>query len=434
MKKLEEYSMKINTKKESRLITNLREKIKQEIIGQDRAVRRLLRAVASYYSGLKDPRRPIGGFIFAGPTGVGKTFTGKVFARHFLGGSDKYRDYLTRIDGSTLTLQHDVSKLSGAPPGFVGYGDSNLLAQENIDVYDFDVRVGNDDGNFARQLKDWQKLKNSPRPIFPGPKQETVQAEIELIYKMNKPYRSVILFDEIEKSHKDIWNILLQIMEEGKIQMGKSDEETNFADSMIILTTNIGQRSIQGMIGGRERIGFGTNQNTDTKKLDEDIYRITKEQVKKEFPPELFKRLDLIVFRPLKEEDFTKILDNFLLEEQERLNERLSSSSRLSIDISYTSEARKFLLKKGVDIHYGVRTLRATIEKYVRIPIANGIASEEIMPGDKILIDGNKEELIFIRKPRKKGPKNIKYRSLKHMIENESKKLRLLPAKQKQEH
>lgn len=279
MKDSGNYTLKINTKKESKLITELREKIKQEVIGQDRAVRRLLRAVASYYSGLKDPRRPIGGFILAGPTGVGKTFTGKVFARHFLGGSDKYRDYLTRIDGSTLTERHEISKLKGAPPGYVGYGDSNLLAQENIDVYHFDVKVGDDDGNSARQLKDLQTIKNSPMPIFPRPRQEMGQAGIELTYKMNKPYRSVILFDEIEKSHKTIWNILLQIMEEGKVQMGKGDEETNFADSVIILTTNIGQETIQEMLKH-----YSLESASQQEELDRNIYKVVKEEVKKKLP------------------------------------------------------------------------------------------------------------------------------------------------------
>jgi len=135
---MKEYPVKINTKKESKLIVSLREKIRKEVIGQERAIRRLLRAVASYYSGLKDPRRPIGGFIFAGPTGVGKTWTAKVFARHFLGGKNKYRDYLTRIDGSSLSRKHRIAKLIGAPPGYIGYEEPNLLSQENIDAYHFD--------------------------------------------------------------------------------------------------------------------------------------------------------------------------------------------------------------------------------------------------------------------------------------------------------
>ena len=429
MKNSRNYTLKINTKKESRLITRLREKIKQEVIGQDRAARRLLRAAASYYSGLKDPRRPIGGFILAGPTGVGKTFTAKVFARHFLGGSDKDRDYLTRIDGSTLTERHEVSKLKGAPPGYVGYGDSNLLAQENIDVYHFDVKAGNDDGNLARQLKDLLRLKNSPMPMFPGSQQEMGQAGTELTYKMNKPYRSVVLFDEIEKSHKSIWNILLQIMEEGKIQMGKGDEETSFANSVIILTTNIGQETIQEMLGH-----YSLESASQQEELDRNIYKVVKEEVKKKFPPELFNRLNLVVCRPLKKEDFSKILDNFLLEEQGRLNKRLKAFSRLPVNVSYTAEARKFLLKKGIDIHSGVRNLRATIEKYVRDPISNGTASGEIRPGDKILIDGDKEELVFTRKARKKGPKNKKHRSLQYMIENESEKVAFLPVKRQQVH
>jgi len=405
---MKEYPVRINTKKESQLIVNLRKKIRKEVIGQERAIRRLLRAVASYYSGLKDPRRPIGGFIFAGPTGVGKTWTAKVFARHFLGGQNTYKDYLIRIDGSTLSQEHEIARLTGAPPGYIGYDEPASLSQINIDSYHFDVKCGKDDGSLANMLKEIERIQASlSRKGYPsaGLRQKIDPYDIEHLYSSNASYCSVILFDEIEKAHQNIWNVLLQIMEEGEIQLGKSSKKTRFANSVIILTTNVGQRDIQ------EMLRYYRPQTTEEEKdLDNRIYKVVKEKVKSRFPPELFKRLDLVVFRPLKEKDFIKILDNFLLEEEKRLNEKVRRFSKFTIELNYTFRAKKFLLKEGVDIYYGARTLRAAIEKHVRSAIANGIASGEIRPGDKILIDEREEELIFWRKYRQRGQNAVSFR------------------------
>lgn len=406
---MNEYKIKINTKKESPIIENLKQKIQQEVIGQDRAIRRSLRAVASYYSGLKDPRRPIGGFIYAGPTGVGKTFAAKVSARHFLGGKHKYRDYLVRIDGSTLSERHEVAKLKGAPPGYIGYAETSILSQKNIDAYHFDV-LNEDNGYWATKLKNFDQEKQAAFHAGSREQARKIQAYrlLEDAYEANKPYKSVILFDEIEKAHPAIWNVLLQIMEEGKIQMGKGVEETDFSNSLIILTTNIGQRSIQGLISKNTRVGFDTSQNITESELDKNIYESTKKQIEKEFPPELFKRLNLVVFRPLSEDNFKKILDNFLADEEELLNQRIKYFSARSIDIEYSKSAKKFLLKKGIDVHYGVRTLRSVVEKYVRASLANGLANREIRPGDSIWVDVKNSKLVFLRKYRKRGPNAIK--------------------------
>lgn len=410
---MKEYRIKINTKKESKLITNLRDKISREVIGQDRAVRRLLRAVASYFCGLKDPRRPIGGFIFAGPTGVGKTWAIKVIAKHFLGGEDKYRDYLTRIDGSTLSQEHEVAKLTGSPPGYKGYGESTMLYQESIDAYHFDVKCGKDDGSFARELKEIQEIKASVgvSVIPPDFRQQIDPRGVENKYIRNKPYCSVILFDEIEKAHQKIWHILLQIMQERELQLGKSGKKANFANSIIALTTNIGQKDIQEMLNN-----YSPESVTQQEELDRNIYKVVKKEIQKVFPPELFKRLNLIVFRPLKEEDFVKILDIFLLEEQERLNERIRRMSRFAINLEYTFRVKEFLLKEGVDIHYGARTLQAVIEKHIRAKIANGITSGEIRPGDEILVDEDNGEIVLFRKCRKRGQNAIIYRSFEEDV------------------
>jgi len=425
---MNEYKVKINLKKQNWLIADLEEQMKNEIIGQDRAIRHLLRSVTPYYHNLNDPRRPIGGFIFAGPTGVGKTFTAKVFARYFLNGYDRYREYLIRIDGSTLSEGHEISKLKGSPPGYVGYDDINLLSQVSIDSRHCDVKVGRDDGVLAGQLHALAKLlgEGNISAINPTLAYKRKQGGIHHLYETNKPYCSVILFDEIEKAHPNIWNILLQIMEEGKLQMGRSDEETNFSHSVIILTTNIGQKNIQGLIGRNERgkIGFGPAQSIKNKKLDDEIYQITKEQIKKKFPPELFKRLDLVVFRPLKREDFKMILDNLLIDEQERIDIRMKTFRKRLVSINYTEAAKNFLLEKGVDVYYGVRTLRAVVEKYVRTPIANGMINDEILPGDKILIDRKNNDLVFFRKYRKRGQNAIKRQKQSFNVINKTIKLK----------
>jgi len=419
------HKIRIDTDKESKLITDLREKIKLEVIGQDRAIRRLLRALASYYSDLKDPRRPIGGFIFAGPTGVGKTWMAKVFARHFLGGQIRYRDYMTRIDCSTLSQEHEVARLTGSPPGYIGYGESSILSQIYIDSYHFDVKVGKDDGEWAAKLRRPEREKVPLDMLIQEDEKVTPPTfGADYYYHHDKPYRSVVVFDEIEKAHPKIWNVLLQIMEEGELQLGKSGKKTNFNNSVIILTTNVGQRDIQEMLKYNH-----PKTDEDREDFDNRIYEVVKEKVKETFPPELFKRLDLVVFRPLKEEDFIKILDIFLLDEQERLDGLTKTVSRFAIKIEYTTEAKKFLLGKGIDIHYGARTLRATVEKYIRVPISNALSSGEIKPGDKILVDEENGKLAFFRKFRPKGPNVIKSRTLNKAAETKSGRIILLPEK-----
>ena len=390
-----DFTERIDTDKESIFLQRLREKINLEVVGQDRAIRHILRSVAAYYSGLKDPRRPIGGFIFAGPTGVGKTWLAKVFARHFLKGSDRYRDYLTRIDCSTLSQEHEVARLIGSPPGYVAYGEPSMLSQTNIDSYHFDVTVGDDDDQFAESLRRFE-AENAGRN---NRARDEESFALEFEYRAHKPYCSIIVFDEIEKAHPHIWNVLLQIMEEGELQLGKSGKKTIFSNSIIILTTNIGQRNIQEMLKGG--IGFKVpQQDIQDKSLDQKIYETVKNNVEKKFPPELFKRLDLVVFRPLRKEDFANILDLFLSEEQEKLDELVKKISQPQIEIEYTLKAKMFLLDKGVDIHYGARALRSIIEKYVRAPISNGLSSREIQFGDKILVDAEDDKLAFFRQPR----------------------------------
>jgi len=400
-----DYKIRIDTEKESKLITDLRKKIGLEVIGQDRAIRRLLRAVASYYSDLKDPRRPIGGYIFAGPTGVGKTWMAKVSARHFLGGRDRNRDYMTRLDCSTLSQEHEVARLTGSPPGYIGYGEPPILSQKHIDSYHFDVKVGNDNGTYATHLKNLEGIRAQIDSVFKNARaqEDGDGTDFENEYVANKPYCSVIVFDEIEKAHPNIWNVLLQIMEEGELQLGKSNKKTSFNNSIIILTTNVGQRDIQEMLKYNH-----PKTDEDRKDFDNRIYEVVKGKVKDKFPPELFKRLDLVVFRPLKEEDFVKILDIFLLEEQERLDKLTKTASRFAIEIEYTDGAKKFLLEKGIDIHYGARTLRATVEKYIRAPISNALSSGEIKRGDKVLVDEENGKLVFSRKSRPRGPNAIK--------------------------
>jgi ATP-dependent Clp protease ATP-binding subunit ClpA len=315
---------------------------------------------------------------------------------------------MTRIDCSTLSQEHEVARLTGSPPGYIGYGEPPILSQKHIDSYHFDVKVGKDNGTFATHLKNLETTRGQIDVLFQdeGMQGNGAAFRLENEYVANKPYCSVIVFDEIEKAHPNIWNVLLQIMEEGELQLGKSNKKTNFNNSIIILTTNIGQRDIQGMLKGG--IGFKLpQQDIQNQDLDQKIYETVKEGVKKRFPPELFKRLDLVVFRPLKEEDFVKILDIFLLDEQERLDKLTKTVSRLSIELEYTAAAKKFLLEKGIDIHYGARTLRATIEKYIRAPISNALSSGEIKRGDKILVDEENGKLVFFRKSRPRGQNAI---------------------------
>jgi ATP-dependent Clp protease ATP-binding subunit ClpC len=300
------------------------EELKGKVIGQDEAVYAMGKALRRSRADLKDPKRPIGSFIFLGPTGVGKTHLAKTLAEYMFGDESA----LIQIDMSEYMDAHNVSRLVGAPPGYVGYEEGGQLSEK--------VR--------------------------------------------RRPY-SVVLFDEIEKAHPDIWNLLLQILEDGVVtdSLGR---KVDFRNTIIIMTSNVGADLIRkNMV-----MGFGV-------KTDEHSYDQMKDKMlgeaKRVFKPEFLNRLDdIIVFHSLTREDLTKIVDIEVTKVHNRLKSR-------EITFRLTPEATAFLIEKGYDPAYGARPLRRAVERYLEDPMAEEILRGSIKNGDFVVVEEKDKALTF---------------------------------------
>lgn len=305
-------------------LSRMEEDLRARVIGQEEAIKKIAETVRRNRAGISDPNRPIGSFIFLGPTGVGKTELTKVLAE-FMFNDEKA---LIRVDMSEYMERHSVSKLIGSPPGYVGHDDSGQLTEA--------VR--------------------------------------------HRPY-SVILFDEIEKAHPEVFNILLQVLDDGRLTDAKG-RVVNFRNSIIVLTSNIGSEYIQKM----QKIGFSDH-------TDNEDYEDTKEKVleslKDNFRPEFINRLDeVIVFDVLSPEVITSIVEIRVAKIIERLKEK-------EIKLSFTAKALKYLGKEGYNPQYGARPLNRLIQTKVLNPIATKIIADEIKPGAKVNIDEKNGELII---------------------------------------
>ena len=306
---------------EGQKLLNMKEQLKGKVIGQDEAIIKLTKAIQRTRAGLKDPSRPIGSFVFLGPTGVGKTELAKVLAKYLF---DK-DEALIRIDMSEYMEKFSVSRLIGAPPGYVGYEEGGVLTEK--------VR--------------------------------------------RKPY-SVILLDEIEKAHPDVFNILLQVLDDG-ILTDSLGRRVDFRNTIIIMTSNIGARDIKNMGKG---IGFaGQSDNTfDYAKMKSTI----QEALKKVFNPEFLNRIDdVITFKPLEKEDIYQIIDVLSEELFHRIKE-------VGYNVELTKGAKDFITEKGFDPKYGARPLRRAIQRYIEDPLAEALLEDKKPEGSTIKIKLNK--------------------------------------------
>ena len=317
------------TEKESERLLKLEETLHNRVVGQDEAVKSVSRAVRRARVGLKDPNRPIGSFIFLGPTGVGKTELSKALAEAMFGDENS----IIRIDMSEYMEKHAVSRLIGSPPGYIGYDEGGQLTE---------------------------KVRRNPY--------------------------SVILFDEIEKAHSDIFNILLQILEDGRLTDGKG-KTVNFKNTIIIMTSNVGASTIKKQKALGFAIGDDENEN-EYELMKENVM----EELKRSFRPEFLNRIDdIIVFHKLKEEDLEQIVALMLEFVTDRLNNQ-------DINISFDKNSQRLLAKKGFDKVYGARPLRRTITKVVEDRLSEEILKGNIGKGDKVLVSVNEEKLIFNKK------------------------------------
>jgi ATP-dependent Clp protease ATP-binding subunit ClpC len=305
-------------------LLDLDAKLKGTVIGQDEAVSALAKALRRSRADLKDPKRPIGSFIFLGPTGVGKTHLVKALAENVFG----EKDALVQIDMSEYMEKFNVSRLVGSPPGYVGYEEGGQLTEK--------VR--------------------------------------------RRPY-CVILFDEIEKAHPDVWNILLQILEDGHVtdSLGR---KVDFRNTIIVMTSNVGAE----LLRKANSMGFGIPTS-------EQDYNATKEKImgeaKKVFRPEFLNRLDdIIVFHSLTKDDLTKIVKL----EVDKVCKRIKGKG---IVLTFSTKATDFLIEKGYDPEYGARPLRRAVEKYLEDPLAEEVIRGVFKSGDEVLVDVEGEALVF---------------------------------------
>ena len=318
------------TEEESKRVIYMEEKVHEKYVDQEEAVKAVARAIRRAYAGVKDPKRPIASFLFLGPTGVGKTYLAKVLAEFLFGDEEA----LLRIDMSEYMERFAVSRLIGAPPGYVGYEEAGELTEA--------VR--------------------------------------------HRPY-SVILFDEIEKAHRDVFNILLQVMDDG-ILTDSQGRRVDFRNTVLIMTSNLGSK----MITDRTTLGFGTSEEIDSTLSYQEMKAKVMSEVKETFRPEFLNRLDdVIVFHQLTEAEVYAIADLMIAELRERLSER-------KIEIELTSAARDLLVKEGYDPKYGARPLKRTIERLVENAISDRILEGEFGRGDRIEIDAEEEKIKFSKK------------------------------------
>jgi ATP-dependent Clp protease ATP-binding subunit ClpC len=320
---------------ESNKLINMTGEITGAVVGQDEAVKKVTKAIQRNRVGLKDPRKPIGTFIFLGPTGVGKTELAKAIAQYLFDSEDA----LIRIDMSEYMEKFSVSRLVGAPPGYVGYEEGGQLTEK--------VR--------------------------------------------RKPY-SVVLLDEIEKAHPDVFNILLQVFDDG-ILTDSLGRRVDFKNSLIIMTSNIGARDLKDFGQG---VGFATKSKTD--QTDEFAKNVITKALKRTFSPEFLNRIDdVVIFNSLEKESLYKIIDIALRDVTKRIKD-------LGFEIKLTDEAREFLSDKGYDPQFGARPLHRAIQKYVEDPLAEEILRANAKPGDVFTIELEKdaEELKITHKAAKK--------------------------------
>lgn len=313
------------TKEADRLL-HIEDIIHKRVVGQNEGVNAVAKAIRRARAGLKDPKRPIGSFLFLGPTGVGKTELARSLAEAIFGDESA----MIRFDMSEYMEKHTVSRMLGAPPGYIGYDEGGLLT------------------NAVRR----------------------------------KPY-AVILLDEIEKAHPDIFNILLQVLDDGRLTDSQG-RTVDFKNTVIIMTSNAGAFKLQPQ--KTNTMGFTVNED---KQIKQNAKKLVMDEVKRQFKPEFLNRIDeIIIFEPLTDKELTQIVTLLLNDVQKRLAE-------MDIELIIKDEVKSYLLKHGTDTIYGARPLKRAVQRYLQDPLAEQLLQKNIKSMQKIIVDCVEDKLIF---------------------------------------
>ncbi len=323
------------------------DKLSALIVGQERAVRRMSGLFQIYLAGMNNPTRPLGTMLFLGPTGSGKTRVVEAAAETLTGDPHS----VVKIDCAEFQHSHEIAKLIGSPPGYLGHRETSpMLTQENLDKAHTD--------------------------------------DLKLTF---------VLFDEIEKASDALWQLLLGILDKATLTLG-DNRRVDFSTAIVIMTSNLGAREMSEMISGG--IGFaprGANKAPDDNEIDAKIYRTALEAAKRKFSPEFMNRIDkVVVFRSLKEHHLRQILSIELDDVQNRITQ--SAGTKFVFECS--EGAREFLLREGIDLKYGARHLKRSIERFLVYPLSNLVATNQVETGDLVVVDFNEadEKLTFSKK------------------------------------
>ncbi len=333
-KETTEKGILLDPERKSPRAAEFEDKLSSWIVGQERAVRRMSGLFQIYLAGMNNPSRPIGTMLFLGPTGSGKTRVVEAASEVLFNEPHT----VVKIDCAEFQHSHEIAKLIGSPPGYLGHRETSpMLTQENLD----------------KSHTDDTKL-------------------------------TFVLFDEIEKASDSLWQLLLGILDKATLTLG-DNRRVDFSRTVVIMTSNLGAREMSEMISGG--IGFAptkTDQAKEDNEIDTKIYRTALEAAKRKFSPEFMNRIDkVVVFRSLKEHHLRQILEIELRSVQDRITE----SAGTKFVFECTTEAKEFLLSEGIDLKYGARHLKRSVERFLVYPLSNLVATEQVETGDFVMVD-----------------------------------------------
>ena len=345
-KETTETGILLDPERKSPRASEFEDKLSSLIVGQERAVRRMSGLFQIYLAGMNNPARPIGTMLFLGPTGSGKTRVVEAAAEVLFNEPHT----VVKIDCAEFQHSHEIAKLIGSPPGYLGHRETApMLTQENLD----------------KSHTDDTKL-------------------------------TFVLFDEIEKASDSLWQLLLGILDKATLTLG-DNRRVDFSRTVVIMTSNLGAREMSDMISGG--IGFSptkTDQAKDDNEIDTKIYRTALEAAKRKFSPEFMNRIDkVVVFRSLREHHLRQILNIELNSVQDRITE----SAGTKFVFECTTEAKEYLLSEGIDLKYGARHLKRSVERFLVYALSNLVATQQVETGDFVMVDfdSEKEVLTFMK-------------------------------------